>query len=45
MNNTISQFNKTVRELITDLREVYPNLNNKLDKNNFYNFDNSCNSN
>lgn len=31
MNNTISQFNKTVRELITDLREVYPNLNNKLD--------------
>jgi hypothetical protein len=31
MNSTISKFNKTVRELITDLREVYPNLNDKLD--------------
>lgn len=31
MNNTINQFNKTVRELISDLREVYPNLNNQLD--------------
>jgi hypothetical protein len=31
MNSTISKFNKTVRELIIDLREVYPNLNNKLD--------------
>jgi uncharacterized protein YeeX (DUF496 family) len=31
MNSTISKFNKTVRELITDLKEVYPNLNSKLD--------------
>jgi len=31
MNNTVILFNKTVRELITDLREVYPNLNTQLD--------------
>jgi hypothetical protein len=31
MNNTVTLFNKTVRELITDLREVYPNLNTQLD--------------
>lgn len=31
MNNTVTLFNKTVRELIADLREVYPNLNTQLD--------------